>query len=185
VPSWFADGKVVFVKDYNLYLASVDGTGSERLTDDKDGTLYRPSVSPDGRWIACHGFIPEGRYGGDGIILLRADGTGMRRIITSASELRPDAGPSWSPDGKRIVFSGYRGRLEAPASTSSTKTEADCAASRTSGVEHRRHSRLPSALGASGTRAVAIWRECDTRPSQRGRGATSGFPAPRPGLCGT
>ncbi len=112
-PSWFPDGKqVVFVKDYNLYVASVDGTSIARLTDDKDGTLYLPSVSPDGRWIACYGFIPEGRYGGNGIMVMRADGTGIRRITTSTSEFRPDAGASWSPDGKRIVFSGYRGRLK-------------------------------------------------------------------------
>lgn len=112
-PSWFPDGKqVVFLKDYNLYVASVDGTSIARLTDEKNGTLYVPSVSPDGRWIACHGFIPEGRYGGYGIIVLRADGTGIRRITTSTSESKPDGGASWSPDGKRILFSGYRGRLK-------------------------------------------------------------------------
>jgi Tol biopolymer transport system component len=106
-PSWFPDGKrLVFAKDYNLYVASSDGTNIERITDDKDGTLYRPSVSPDGRWIACDGFAA--RYG-YGIIVMRADGTAMRRITVGSSEIENDAGASWSPDGRQIAFSGYRG----------------------------------------------------------------------------
>lgn len=106
-PSWFPDGKrLVFAKDYNLYVTSADGTSPRRITDDADGTLYRPSVSPDGRWIACDGFA--NRYG-YGIIVMRADGTGLRRITTGSNEIENDAGASWSPDGRRIAFSGYRG----------------------------------------------------------------------------
>jgi Tol biopolymer transport system component len=111
-PSWFPSGKqLVFAKDYNLYISSVDGANTRRITDDRDGTLYRPAVSPDGRWIAGDGFIGRGRHAGNGIIVMRADGTAMRRITTYTDEFRPDGGPSWSPDSRRIVFSGYRGRL--------------------------------------------------------------------------
>lgn len=109
-PSWFPDGKrLVFAKDYNLYVAGADGKASRRITDDADGTLYRPSVSPDGRWIACDGF--SNRYG-YGIVVMRADGTALRRITTGSSEIENDAGAAWSPDGRRIAFSGYRGRIE-------------------------------------------------------------------------
>jgi Tol biopolymer transport system component len=105
-PSWFPDGKrLVFAKRFNLYVASVDGMNIERITDDEDGTLYRPSVSPDGRWIACDGFA--NRYG-YGIIVMRADGTALRRITTKSGEIENDAGASWSPDGRQIAFSGYR-----------------------------------------------------------------------------
>lgn len=108
-PSWFPDGKrLVFARRYNLFVARVDGTRIERLTDDKDGTLYRPSVSPDGRWIACDGSTRSG----DGIIVMRADGRGIRRITTGTDEFRNDSAGSWSPDGRKIVFSGYRGRFE-------------------------------------------------------------------------
>lgn len=108
-PSWFPDGKrIAFAKDYNLYIASVDGTSIDRITDDKDGTLYRPSVSPDGRWIACDG--QDGR-GGNGIIVMRPDGTRISRITTAPNEIQNDTGASWSPDGTQIVFSGYRGRF--------------------------------------------------------------------------
>lgn len=109
-PSWFPDGKrVVFTKGFNLYVRSIGSTRSIRITDNKDGTLYRPSVSPDGRWIACDGF--DARTG-HGIIVMRANGTGVRRITTAANEIENDAGPSWSPDGRHILFSGHRGRLE-------------------------------------------------------------------------
>ncbi len=109
-PSWFPDGRqFVFNKHLSLYVASMDGTQTERITDDKDGDLYRPSVSPDGRWIACDGWL---RRSGYGIVLMRPDGTRVRRITTGASELQNDAGASWSPDGRKIVFSGYRGRLK-------------------------------------------------------------------------
>ena len=108
-PSWFPDGKrLVFAKGYNLYVASADGRRVEQITKDRDNTLYRPAVSPDGRWIACDGNIA--RRSGYGVIVLRADGTRLRRITTAADEIDNDSGPSWSPDGRRIIFSGHRGR---------------------------------------------------------------------------
>jgi Tol biopolymer transport system component len=101
----------VFAKSYSLYIASVDGSSIERLTDDRDGTLYRPAVSPDGRWIVCDGFV-NGRAAGNGIILMRADGTGIRRITSYADEFKPDGEASWSPDSRQVIFSGYRGRFK-------------------------------------------------------------------------
>jgi Tol biopolymer transport system component len=111
-PSWFPDGKrLVFAKDYNLFLASSNGTNVEQITSGRAGTLtlYRPSVSPDGRWIACDGSAPRFGYG---IFVMRADGTAMRRITTGSGEIENDAGAFWSPDGSQIVFSGYRGRFK-------------------------------------------------------------------------
>lgn len=109
-PSWFPDGKrLVFVKLFNLYVSSVDGRRIEQITKDNENTFYRPAVSPDGRWIACDGNI-AGRSG-YGIVVMRADGTQMRRITTAANEIENDAGASWSPDGRRLIFAGYRGRI--------------------------------------------------------------------------
>jgi TolB protein len=107
-PSWFPDGKrLVCARGYNLRIASVDGMDLGQITHVRLGALYRPSVSPDGRWIAF-----DGEWSGNGIFVMRADGTGKRRITTSDSEITADTGASWSPDSRRIVFSGYRGRFK-------------------------------------------------------------------------
>ncbi len=109
-PSWFPNGqRIAFAKDYNLYVSSADGTNVKQITDDKDGTFYSPAVSPDGDWIACHG--TDSRYR-SGIIRMRADGTGITRITVSRKGLEGDGGASWSPDGRRILFTGHHGRFE-------------------------------------------------------------------------
>ena len=105
-PSWFPDGRrLVFAKGYKLYVAATDGTRVRRLPAKRFDTLYRPSVSPDGRWIACDGYLDRSGYG---IIVMRAGGTGMRRITTAANELENDSGAAWSPDSNRILFAGSR-----------------------------------------------------------------------------
>ena len=109
-PSWFPDGKQVAYasSEFELYIASADGASIRRVRSKRDDTLYRPAVSPDGRWIACDGYLAGSGYG---IIVMRADGTGKRRISTAANEIENDGGASWSPDGRRVIFSGYRGRF--------------------------------------------------------------------------
>ena len=105
-PSWFPDGKqVVFTREYKLFFTSASGGPGRQLTDDRDGTFYRPTVSPDGRSIAADGWH---RTSGDGVVVMRQDGSALHRITTSASETRHDAVAGWSPDGRRILFSGYR-----------------------------------------------------------------------------
>jgi Tol biopolymer transport system component len=107
-PSWFPDGRrLVVAKDYNLYVVSADGSRRKRITRNRQDTLYRPAVSPDGRLIACDGYL-AGRFG-HGVIVMRVDGAAARRITTAASETENDSAPSWSPDGSRVLFSGYRG----------------------------------------------------------------------------
>ena len=109
---WFPDGKrLVFARDYMLHVTSLVGA-STRITDPEGWDAYRPAVSPDGSWIACDGSLERGPDTGQGIVIMRADGTGFRRITTFPHELQPDIGPQWSPDGRRIVFSGYRGRFD-------------------------------------------------------------------------
>ncbi len=91
--------------DYALYGRWPDGREA-RLTPRPrgDGSSARrlffqvePAWSPDGRLIAFSSM----RYGSFDIFVMRADGSGTRRLTRSREH---DSRPSWSPDGARIVF---------------------------------------------------------------------------------
>jgi TolB protein len=57
----------------------------------------QPAWSPDGQSIA----FASKRDGPSHIYVMRADGTGVRRLTSGPSD---DSSPTWSPDGRRIVF---------------------------------------------------------------------------------
>src|SRR6266511_2809098 len=73
------------------------GTG-RRLTTDS-ANEGQPAFSPDGRRIAYLSY----RNGLGDIFIRSADGSGQDQQLTSNAELH-DFAPSWSPDGKHIVF---------------------------------------------------------------------------------
>jgi TolB protein len=78
---------VAYVRGGDVYVSR--GATETRLTT--GGVSARPRWSPDGRQIA---FLRSGQ-----LWVMRADGTGQRRLTT-----RPAAGPSWSPDSRSIAF---------------------------------------------------------------------------------
>jgi TolB protein len=90
--------------DYAIFGVSADGD-EHRLTKEKGdpsspaGLFFQvdPAWSPDGRKIA---FVSR-RDGRSHIYVMRADGTGSRRLTDSTPD---DDGPTWSPDGRRIAF---------------------------------------------------------------------------------
>ena len=121
-PSWSPDGKrIVFNSNrdgnrdgnrnnHEIYVMDADGGNQQRLTDN-DFYDTHPSWSPDGERIAFMSRRDGHFIGEDGlsseIYVMDADGNNQRRLTNNRVY---DGSPSWSSDGKRIVFSSDRDR---------------------------------------------------------------------------
>jgi WD40 repeat protein len=62
--------------------------------------FVRPYPSPDGQWLTFQSLAPQ-----LDIFVSRSDGTGMRQLTNDRAN---DRNPTWSPDGKQIVFMSNR-----------------------------------------------------------------------------
>jgi len=72
--------------------------GPRRQLTDSPAPDYDPVWSPTGEWIA---FVSE-RTGNDEIWIIRPDRSELKQLTHNTWEW--DKHPSWSPDGKKIVF---------------------------------------------------------------------------------
>jgi len=116
MPSWSPDGSRIIHIRYpggaaggapELYSMDPDGGGELRLTNDTIED-YAPEFSPDGTRVAWS------RYDRDGvrlpqIWLCNSDGSSAYQLTTLGG-----ADPSWSPDGKRIVYLRTNWRSNGP-----------------------------------------------------------------------
>jgi serine/threonine protein kinase/WD40 repeat protein len=59
------------------------------------------SVSPHGQWIAFFAALPQ-----EDLFVIRADGSGLRQLTNDRYK---DRHPSWSPDGRQLLFYSNRG----------------------------------------------------------------------------
>jgi len=86
---------------FHIYLHRLDGSGT---TTDLSGSVTAsdttPSFSPDGRFIA----FSSSREHSQGIFVMTRSGQGARRLTNGGFD------PSWTPDGRELVYSTESGR---------------------------------------------------------------------------
>jgi Tol biopolymer transport system component len=134
-PVWSPDGRrLAFVRirggRADVYIVNADGGGLRRLAHaiaftpmpgaPSSGFAANPAWSPDGRKIA----FMSNRDGTDDILVVNADGSGLRNLTRSQGHDRTRiwkgrehkrvfwSSPEqvWSPDGRKIVFRSERDR---------------------------------------------------------------------------
>lgn len=108
-PDWAPDGRTIVAGVETAAGAGVsvmapDGSNVRNLTP--KGYQGQPSFSPDGKWIV---FERDPAPGDNGVWLMRADGSGLRRLtrnpfMTAGGECGCDTDPNFSPNGRLITF---------------------------------------------------------------------------------
>ncbi len=96
---------------YHIYTVRPDGSSLTRLTSDSADDRY-PAWSPDGRRIA---FTSDRDTPRGDLYVMNADGSGATRLTNDAVASNPPrelSHPTWSPDGKQIVFSAAQGGFD-------------------------------------------------------------------------
>ena len=104
-----AQGSIVYEKelgpDTQLFIARPDGTGERRLTR-VDGNALHPDWSLDGKRIAFHIEHTNAKpHPYCSIALINADGSGLTDLADRRRGC--DGSPSFTPDGRRIVFGTF------------------------------------------------------------------------------
>jgi TolB protein len=105
-PSWSPSGReIAFVSDRGgspqVYLMSADGSNVRRLTFEGDHNAA-PAWSPRGNWIAYVCRTSERLFK---LCLITPDGQKRVQLTTGQGV---DDSPSWSPDGRHLVFSSSK-----------------------------------------------------------------------------
>lgn len=113
-PSWYPDGKQLVVMDgRNLVIKrfTLGGGVAVALTDHSKVLAGRPSVSPDGRWIAFAGQKNNGQAYDqeENVIWLISDAGALTTLEAQPTQGRS---PTWSPDSTRVAFESDRGSAD-------------------------------------------------------------------------
>ncbi len=98
------NGKIAYTNNNGqIAVVKADGTGKQTLTHFANlGFMEAPMFSADGRWIVFDGATT----GDTDLYVMRSDGTQLHKVThTTAYEWSP----SWSPNGKWIVFAASGG----------------------------------------------------------------------------
>ena len=91
----------------DVFSVRPDGTDVTLLTDSK-GLSGEPAWSPDGLSIAMEADRGDPAHQ-QGIYVMDVDGTNLRRVTIPSAGFH-DGKPRFSPDGKHLVFTRFRGK---------------------------------------------------------------------------
>lgn len=162
----YSKGRIAFSYLGDIWVANENGSGVQRLTDNKARDIY-PRFSPDGNWIA----FSSDRDGNYDVFVVAAAGGKPRQLTFHTAS---DTVVGWTRDGSKIIFESARnkgafpnvatlfeispeGGMEQPVATdwgswaSFSPDSAKMAFSRHPGVWSRKHYR--------GSYAVDLWVE--------------------------
>jgi hypothetical protein len=126
-PAWSPDGRWIYYRaqesgeaPWALWRSSVEDPDlRQRVLADPAVSFKHPSPSPDGRflaWFSDEG-SPESFHLWKAPLLESPDGVRLgNRVRLTSDPDRNDCHPVWSPDGSRLAFHAYMGRVEATVS---------------------------------------------------------------------
>ena len=103
LPLWSPSGDTILLSTGSgLSTVNADGSGLRPLTS--TGSSTAAAWSPDGGQIAFADESPTADAS-DGVFVVAADGSGIRRIGTAAHDsIAGERAPAWSPDGRLVAF---------------------------------------------------------------------------------
>jgi Tol biopolymer transport system component len=105
-PVWMPDGRILFFSDrsksWEAWTIRPDGSELRQLTDSRGDGIYRPLVSPDGRWLVCVSDLA----GTVRIDLSRPPGQRAPEPLSSSPGVVSFYPNSWSLDGRRLLGTG-------------------------------------------------------------------------------
>lgn len=117
---WSPDGKLLaFLQEtytspeqFSIFTMAVDGTDIRRVTPDSMN-VADPHWSPDGKRVVFQSPPDPSEHFAQDIYTILVDGTGLmqltKNLSASPSGLEGAFHPSWSPDGRQIVFGRFPG----------------------------------------------------------------------------
>ena len=107
-PDWAPNGRTLVFgleKESTAGIAVIAAAGGKPRVLTPKGFQGQPAFSPDGKWIA---YERDATETDNGIWLIRANGTGLRRLTRNpfhaTGECGCDTDPNFSPDGRWISF---------------------------------------------------------------------------------